>query len=102
MHANGWFVDPFGAHEARWFSDGRPTRLVRDADDTSFGSPPLVKWDGPLERLADANDWDGGADPRRADDGLPTPDDDLPPVDPLVAEAWTWTKRLLDVIGWFV
>jgi hypothetical protein len=27
----GWYRDPFAIHEDRWISDGRPTRLVRDA-----------------------------------------------------------------------
>ena len=26
----GWFADPFDVHEARWFSQGTPTALVRD------------------------------------------------------------------------
>ena len=26
----GWCTDPFGLHEARWLSDGVPTKLVRD------------------------------------------------------------------------
>ncbi len=30
MVASGWFNDLFGRHEARWFSEGRPTSLVRD------------------------------------------------------------------------
>ena len=29
MSAEGWHEDPFAVHEARWFSDGRPTALVR-------------------------------------------------------------------------
>jgi hypothetical protein len=27
----GWYLDPYGIHEQRWMSGGRPTRLVRDA-----------------------------------------------------------------------
>ena len=30
MHEEGWYTDPFGLHEARWMSDGKPTGLVRD------------------------------------------------------------------------
>lgn len=30
MNEEGWYIDPFGHHEARWFSDGTPTALVRD------------------------------------------------------------------------
>jgi hypothetical protein len=36
----GWFRDPFGAHEARYFSDGSPTRLVRDGETESYDEPP--------------------------------------------------------------
>jgi hypothetical protein len=35
----GWFVDPFGIHQHRWFSEGRPTALVRD-DRTEGQDPP--------------------------------------------------------------
>jgi hypothetical protein len=31
VNAEGWYVDPFGSHEARWFSDGVPTGLVRES-----------------------------------------------------------------------
>ena len=36
----GWYTDPFGRHEARWISNGRPTKLVRDAGVDSFDEPP--------------------------------------------------------------
>ena len=26
----GWYTDPWGDHDARWISDGVPTKLVRD------------------------------------------------------------------------
>ena len=32
----GWFTDPFGRHEARWLSFGKPTKLVRDGDVESY------------------------------------------------------------------
>jgi len=38
--AQGWYRDPYGMHGDRWFSDGRPTRLVRDMDVESFDDPP--------------------------------------------------------------
>ncbi len=38
--AEGWFTDPFGRHEARWMSDGSPTKLVRDGDAESYDDPP--------------------------------------------------------------
>jgi len=36
----GWFADPFQRHDARWFSDGRPTALVRDGAVESSDPPP--------------------------------------------------------------
>jgi len=36
----GWFEDPFRLHEARYFSAGRPTKLVRDGDVESYDEPP--------------------------------------------------------------
>jgi hypothetical protein len=47
--AEGWYLDPFGRHEQRWFSDGRPTALVRDGDAEAQDAPPADAWDGPLE-----------------------------------------------------
>jgi hypothetical protein len=41
--AKGWRPDPFGTHELRYFSmDGRPTRLVRDAEVLAHDPPPPV------------------------------------------------------------
>jgi hypothetical protein len=40
MHAEGWYEDPFGRHEDRWFSDGTPTALVRDGGTESDDPPP--------------------------------------------------------------
>ena len=39
-HFEGWFTDPYAVHEARWFSDGRPTKLVRDGEVESYDEPP--------------------------------------------------------------
>jgi hypothetical protein len=36
----GWCTDPFGRHEARWLSEGTPTKLVRDGDVESYEDPP--------------------------------------------------------------
>ncbi|MGP0029718.1 MAG: hypothetical protein ACLPVF_04345 [Acidimicrobiales bacterium] len=36
----GWYTDPFGRHEARWLSNGAPTKLVRDAGQESYDDPP--------------------------------------------------------------
>jgi hypothetical protein len=36
----GWHSDPFGVHEARYFSAGQPTKLVRDGGTESYDEPP--------------------------------------------------------------
>jgi hypothetical protein len=51
MKAEGWYVDPFGTHGERWFSDGTPTSLVRDDDVESNDPPPSDEVSQPLVRL---------------------------------------------------
>jgi hypothetical protein len=36
----GWAADPFQLHEARYFSAGRPTKLVRDGTIETYDDPP--------------------------------------------------------------
>jgi hypothetical protein len=36
----GWHTDPFGLHEARWMSAGRPTKLVADEGKESYDEAP--------------------------------------------------------------
>jgi hypothetical protein len=68
--AQGWYRDPFGVHEDRYFSEGLPTKLVRDGRAEAYDEPPderfvaadLVRAESPLE------DGSGGSDLRRADD----------------------------------
>ena len=36
----GWYTDPYGRHDARWMSDGKATKLVRDGEKESFDAPP--------------------------------------------------------------
>jgi curved DNA-binding protein CbpA len=38
--AQGWYRDPYGLHEDRYFSQGRPTKLVRDGERECFDLPP--------------------------------------------------------------
>jgi len=45
--AEGWFRDPFGVHEDRWISGGRPTKLVRDGGVEGSDEPPP----GPMPTL---------------------------------------------------
>jgi hypothetical protein len=66
MGAEGWYVDPFGLHEARWVSDGTPTGLVRDGSLESTDPPPDTPFTGSFEALAE-NAVADGADLRRAD-----------------------------------
>ena len=40
----GWCTDPYAQHEARWLSDGKPTKLVRDGGVTSYDGPPAGPW----------------------------------------------------------
>jgi hypothetical protein len=48
----GWFQDPWAKHEARWFSEGRATSLVRDGkeegSDPPPESPPVVQSPAPV------------------------------------------------------
>jgi hypothetical protein len=47
--AQGWYCDPYRRHEARWFSDGSPTALVRDHRVESKDPPPECSFTGRLE-----------------------------------------------------
>jgi hypothetical protein len=38
--AQGWYRDPFGIHQDRYFSEGWPTKLVRDDGEESYDLPP--------------------------------------------------------------
>ena len=46
--AEGWYQDPFGVHEHRWMSQGRPTKLVRDGGTESYDPPPDLPLPGTL------------------------------------------------------
>jgi hypothetical protein len=47
--AQGWYLDPYGLHQARWFSDGAATALVRDDGTESTDPPPATPFTGTLE-----------------------------------------------------
>ena len=66
MEAEGWYVDPYGVHAARWFSAGRPTALVRDHGGESHDDPPGASYAGPLVPI-DGDGAGGPDDLRRAD-----------------------------------
>jgi hypothetical protein len=67
----GWYLDPFKVHEARWFSDGTPTALVRDRDGVeSYDQPPSTTFQGDLTPVSE-NVAGGGDDLLRADEENP-------------------------------
>ncbi len=67
MHAEGWYRDPYGLHDDRWFSDGRPSSLVRDEGIESHDEPPRSEPPKPPESVAEIETSDG-RDLLRADD----------------------------------
>ena len=75
--AQGWYRDPYGRHQDRYFSAGTATKLVRDGDREAYDTPP----NRPLPEgdLISANDLDAErrdeADMRRADDASTKPYD---------------------------
>jgi hypothetical protein len=48
MPAEGWYRDRFELHSDRWFSNGRPTALVRDGHQEGQDAPPDETFPGPL------------------------------------------------------
>jgi hypothetical protein len=60
--SQGWRTDPFGLHEWRYFSAGRPTKLVRDGRVEAYDEPPAQHF-APADDLAAsaalAGDGDG-------------------------------------------
>jgi hypothetical protein len=64
----GWFTDPFGRHEARWMSNGTPSKLVRDQGVESYDEPPDEAPTRTPERIAEKVDAPGGADLLRVDE----------------------------------
>ncbi len=43
MDLDGWHPDPFGIHEARLFTQGKPTALVKDDGIGSLDAPPITE-----------------------------------------------------------
>jgi hypothetical protein len=67
MKAQGWYRDPYGVHEDRYFSDGKPTKLVRDGGAESYDPPPPRPPDVEPDEMTPRPPVYGG-DLRRADD----------------------------------
>jgi hypothetical protein len=66
VRAQGWYLDPYGIHSDRWYSDGYPTVLVRDHGIESYDALP--SWQpksAPVPIPAAQGD---GSDLKRADE----------------------------------
>jgi hypothetical protein len=63
----GWYSDPWEHHEARWFSSGDPTALVRDGYTEGHDPPPDSPYASTPEPLAEPR-WLDSDDACRADD----------------------------------
>ena len=67
-HEEGWYTDPYARHEARWFSDGTPTKLVRDQGVDSYDAPPDEEPSQKAERIEPEVAATDGSDLIRAGD----------------------------------
>jgi hypothetical protein len=67
MRAQGWYRDPYLLHEDRYFSDGVPTKLVRDGGVEQYDPPPA---EPPQTELVEVRPTQptNGSDLRRSDD----------------------------------
>ena len=63
---HGWQSDPFEIHEQRYFSQGKPTKLVRDDGVESYDLPPAASLPSASEVRAriGASVGQGGGRPR--------------------------------------
>jgi hypothetical protein len=68
--AQGWYRDPFGVHQDRYFSAGHPTDLVRDAGQEAYDGPPDRAYDrdGLVSAEPETADRFDASDLRRADE----------------------------------
>jgi hypothetical protein len=64
--AEGWYRDPYGIHQDRWFSAGTPTSLVRDQGSEGHDDPPGYPPAGPPVEIPDTDRFPED-DLRRAD-----------------------------------
>ena len=67
MKAQGWYHDPYRVHEDRYFSDGHPTKLVRDSGVECYDEPPPGPPEVELVEVRDAESGDA-SDMHRADE----------------------------------
>ena len=59
----GWCADPFHLHEERYFSSGRPTKLVRDGKVESYEDPPSDTYEVPDDEEESGSTATGGYRP---------------------------------------
>jgi hypothetical protein len=63
----GWYRDPYGIHQDRWFSAGTPTALIRDQGTEGHDDPPGYPPPEPPVEIPDTDRFPAD-DFRRADD----------------------------------
>jgi hypothetical protein len=86
LPAEGWYKDPYGQHQDRWFSGGLPTKLVRDAGAESYAEPPeAMPPYGDLVPSDPGPEAPTGADVHRADEAC-----QQPPYDKARARRAVW------------
>jgi len=66
--AEGWYKDPYRKHDDRWFSDDKPTSLVRDGRIASQDPPPDTPLPTTLVPSEVSNQPSDGDDLRRTED----------------------------------
>jgi len=67
VKAQGWYRDPYCVHEDRYFSDGHPTKLVRDGEVEGYDPPPASPPEVELVEVPDEPSGDA-SDLHRADE----------------------------------
>ena len=65
--AEGWYRDPYGIHQDRWFSAGNPTAPVRDHGVEGHDEPPGSPPPGPPAEIPETDPFTTD-DLRRADE----------------------------------
>ena len=88
--SSGWRSDPYAAHELRYFSEGTPTRLVRDNGHDDFDDLPAAG--PPPQRFGPSMTAEMAADQAPA----PAPGWYVDPTDPGATRFWDgtgWTDR---------
>ncbi len=89
---HGWQADPFGQHEARYFSQGQPTRLVRDGGQETYDEVPTTRavMNGSAPDLGSF----GGVPPAAP------PTNVVPPVAPSPAAGLNPPPSVVQLQGW--